>query len=66
MLEREKTRKKGNYLNQGWARNARNAKRVSKTRKTGEKGIQIAIIFFYDQNSINIVMRSNVERVYVI
>ena len=35
---------------------ARNAKRVSKTRKMGEKGIQIALIRI-------LAMRSNVERV---
>ena len=54
---REKKRvKRVNYPNQGWARNA---KRVSKRRKMGEKGIQIAMIRI-------LAMRSNMERVLVI
>ena len=54
MLEK-KTRKRGIH-NQGWARNARIAKRVSKSRKIGEKGIQIAMIGI-------LAMRSYVEMV---
>ena len=42
MLEK-KSAEKG-YPNQGWARNARIAKRVSKSRKAGKKGIRIAMI----------------------
>ena len=50
---REKKRVTRVYPNHGWARNA---KRVSKTRKMGENGIQIAMIRI-------LAMRSNVERV---
>ena len=50
---RKKTRKKGIKIRSG---HARNAKRVSKTRKMEENGIQIAIIRI-------LAMRSNVERV---
>ena len=55
MLEREKNRGKG-YQNQGWARNARYAKRVSKSRKIGGNGIKIAMTRV-------LAMRSNLERV---
>ena len=41
---REKINIDKGYPNQGWARTARIAKRVSKLRKMGEKGIQIAMI----------------------
>ena len=53
MLEGKKTRQKGIKIKGAWARNAN---RVSKTRKMEEKGIQIAIIRI-------LAMRSNVERV---
>ena len=43
MLEK-KTRKKGIQISGAWARNAQNAKRVSKTRNMEDKGIQIVII----------------------
>ena len=49
---KKKPRKKGIQI-RGWARNT---KRVSKMRKMGEKGIQIAVIRI-------LAMRSNVERV---
>ena len=32
------------YVFQGWARNARKAKRMSKSRKCGKKGIYITMI----------------------
>ena len=37
MLEKEKKNAKKGYQNQGWGRKARIAKRVSKSRKMGER-----------------------------
>ena len=53
MLEKKNAEK--GYPNQGWARNARIAKRVLKSRKNRKKGIQIAMIRILP-------MRSYVER----